>query len=247
VANPVAGCEFVEQRTVQAARGAEVGVLDHRVLAQPGQAQSSAKPLIVACGGQRQAVAAFALAIGRRDRDLVVTNLAGGSPVCANGHADVVGFGIGRGTHRYDKSGPVAIGLPPLLPERGHAFDRLAVAARHCLKRAVGCLALHRLGGLAVAEHQRRFSFLSVLLAHRAAQLRHGIGTEALAQKPDDWPGFHGLHLLRIAQHHELESGALLQGEDVIELAGAEQSNFVQHDHGFRVEREPSPLNRCEE
>ena len=46
---------------------------------------------------------------------------------------------------------------------------------------------------------------------------------------------------------HELKSGTLLQGEDVIELAGAEQSNFVQHHHGFRIEREPSTLNRREE
>ena len=68
-----------------------------------------------------------------------------------------------------------------------------------------------------------------------------------MAQQPNDGSGFHGLHLLRIAQHHELESGALLQGEDVIELAGAEQSNFVHHHNGFRVEHEPSPLDRHEE
>ena len=50
VTDPVTAGEFVEQGAVQAARRAEVGVLDHRVLAQPGLAQPPAEPLVVARG-----------------------------------------------------------------------------------------------------------------------------------------------------------------------------------------------------
>ena len=48
--DPVAASEFVEQGTVQTARCAEVGVLDHGVLTQSGLAQPSAEALVVARG-----------------------------------------------------------------------------------------------------------------------------------------------------------------------------------------------------
>ena len=46
VADPVAAGEFVEQRTVEAARRPEVGILDHRILAQPGLAQPRPRRLL---------------------------------------------------------------------------------------------------------------------------------------------------------------------------------------------------------
>jgi hypothetical protein len=38
----------LEQASVETARRAQIGVLDHRVLSQPGKAQSSSQPLVVA-------------------------------------------------------------------------------------------------------------------------------------------------------------------------------------------------------
>src|SRR6185295_3990365 len=48
VTDPVAACEFVEQRTVQTARCTEVGVLDHGALTQPSVAEPSVETLVVA-------------------------------------------------------------------------------------------------------------------------------------------------------------------------------------------------------
>jgi hypothetical protein len=50
VTDPVAACEFVEQRTVQATRRMEVGVLDHGALTQSGVAEPSGETLVVARG-----------------------------------------------------------------------------------------------------------------------------------------------------------------------------------------------------
>jgi hypothetical protein len=48
--DPVAGGEFVEQRAIEAARGAVVDVLNDGVVAQPGIAQSSGQSLIATVG-----------------------------------------------------------------------------------------------------------------------------------------------------------------------------------------------------
>ena len=46
--DPGAGSKRLEQTAVETARRAQIGVLDHRVLSQPGEVQPSAEPLIIA-------------------------------------------------------------------------------------------------------------------------------------------------------------------------------------------------------
>src|SRR5271165_6346878 len=50
LADPVTACKLVEQSAVEAAWRAEVGVLDHRVLAQACLAQPAAQPLVLSAG-----------------------------------------------------------------------------------------------------------------------------------------------------------------------------------------------------
>src|SRR5208337_966623 len=50
LADPVTACKLVEQSTVEAAWCAEVGVLDHRVLAQACLAQPAAQPFVLSAG-----------------------------------------------------------------------------------------------------------------------------------------------------------------------------------------------------
>ena len=51
LADPVAGCELGEQRFVEAARGFHVDVFDDGVLAQAGELQSTAEPLVFSFDG----------------------------------------------------------------------------------------------------------------------------------------------------------------------------------------------------
>src|SRR5512135_49298 len=50
VADPAAGRELLEQQAIEAARRAEVGVLDHGGLAQPRVAQPAGEPPVLAAG-----------------------------------------------------------------------------------------------------------------------------------------------------------------------------------------------------
>src|SRR6185437_2910034 len=50
VADPATGGQRLEQAPIEPAWRTQVGVLDHRVLSQAGQAQSSTEPLVVARG-----------------------------------------------------------------------------------------------------------------------------------------------------------------------------------------------------
>jgi hypothetical protein len=50
VADPATSGELLEQRAIEPARRAEVGILDDRALPQSGVAQSSIEPLVLSAG-----------------------------------------------------------------------------------------------------------------------------------------------------------------------------------------------------
>ena len=99
MADPVTAREFVEQRTIQTARCAEVGVLDHGVLPQSGVAEPSAQTLVVARGH---------LAVEQQAEPVLAREVGGGRVVLHlqervghGGHAEVAqALGQGMGQHR---------------------------------------------------------------------------------------------------------------------------------------------------
>jgi hypothetical protein len=50
IADPATGRQGLEQATIDPVWGAQIGILDHCILAQSGYAQPSAEPLVVARG-----------------------------------------------------------------------------------------------------------------------------------------------------------------------------------------------------
>src|ERR1700758_1481225 len=68
LADPFAAGKFEEESTVEPAVGAEVDVLDHRRLAQPGLPQAAGQALVVAAGR---------LAIGEQPKPIFATEFAG--------------------------------------------------------------------------------------------------------------------------------------------------------------------------
>ena len=170
--------------------------------------------------GERQLIGGGILVAGV-EHDLVGRKLAGGAPELADFGANRPRIGVGRRAHRQRIVGIMRVGLPALLPQRRRMLDRLAISARNQPRRLIGALQRQRLGGAALAKHQRRFALALALLPDRGQDFGDRLRPERAAQKIDERAGLDRLTLFWIADRDQLKAALFLQPHQLQKLPGA--------------------------
>ena len=160
----------------------------------------------------------------------LIAQIAGGPHPLARCLIECADFVIGVG-----EDDPALVGgsLPVAVP----AVDQIAARPLACwglMHHVVGAIGLKRIAGLAIGEIARGVALPVLPLAAHLADFRPAV---MLVDRPERRARFDGLQLLRIANQHHLCASLRGMGQHALQLARADHTRLVDHQHIARREQ----------